>query len=44
MARSRGPRRHHAESIAPEGDGKIAVSLWLARDPRIQLAGRKEVA
>jgi ubiquinone/menaquinone biosynthesis C-methylase UbiE/DNA-binding transcriptional ArsR family regulator len=31
-------------SIAPEGDGKIAVSLWLARDPRIQLAGRREVA
>lgn len=31
-------------NIAPEGDGKIAVSLWLARDPRIQLAGRREVA
>lgn len=31
-------------TIAPEGDGKIAVSLWLARDPRIQIAGRKEVA
>jgi ubiquinone/menaquinone biosynthesis C-methylase UbiE/DNA-binding transcriptional ArsR family regulator len=32
------------KTIAPEGDGKIAVSLWLARDPRIQMAGRKEVA
>ncbi len=32
------------KNIAPEGDGKIAVSLWLARDPRIQMAGRKEVA
>ena len=32
------------KTIAPEADGKIAVSLWLARDPRIQLAGRKEVA
>lgn len=31
-------------NIAPEGDGKIAVSLWLARDPRIQIAGRREVA
>jgi ubiquinone/menaquinone biosynthesis C-methylase UbiE/DNA-binding transcriptional ArsR family regulator len=31
-------------TIAPEGEGRIAVSLWLARDPRIQLAGRKEVA
>lgn len=34
------------KSIAPDAnsDGKIAVSLWLARDPRIQLAGRREVA
>ena len=32
------------KNIAPEGEGKIAVSLWLARDPRIQIAGRKEVA
>lgn len=34
------------ESIAPEpgSEGKIAVSLWLARDPRIQFAGRREVA
>ena len=34
------------ESIAPEpgSDGKIAVSLWLARDPRIQFASRREVA
>ena len=32
------------KTITPEGDGKIAVSLWLARDPRIQMAGRKEVA
>lgn len=31
-------------NIAPEGDGKIAVSLWLARDPRVQIAGRREVA
>lgn len=31
-------------TIAPEGEGRVAVSLWLARDPRIQLAGRKEVA
>jgi len=34
------------KNIAPDAgsDGKIAVSLWLARDPRIQLAGRREVA
>lgn len=32
-------------SIAPEGEGRIAVSLWLARDPRIALAdGKREVA
>ncbi len=34
------------ESLAPEpgSDGKIAVSLWLARDPRMVLAGQREVA
>jgi ubiquinone/menaquinone biosynthesis C-methylase UbiE len=34
------------ESLAPEpgSDGKIAVSLWLAHDPRIALAGEREVA
>jgi len=34
------------KNIAPDAgtDGKIAVSLWLARDPRIQVAGRREVA
>jgi ubiquinone/menaquinone biosynthesis C-methylase UbiE/DNA-binding transcriptional ArsR family regulator len=34
------------KNIAPDAgsEGKIAVSLWLARDPRIQLAGRREVA
>ena len=33
-------------SIPPESgsEGKIAVSLWLARDPRIRIAGRREVA
>jgi SAM-dependent methyltransferase len=33
-------------SLAPEpgSDGKIAVSLWLARDPRLVLAGQREVA
>jgi len=30
--------------LAPGQDGKIAVSLWLARDPRIALAGAREVA
>jgi ubiquinone/menaquinone biosynthesis C-methylase UbiE len=28
----------------PNSDGKIAVSLWLGRDPRIALAGAREVA
>jgi demethylmenaquinone methyltransferase/2-methoxy-6-polyprenyl-1,4-benzoquinol methylase/ArsR family transcriptional regulator len=30
----------------PNSDGKIAVSLWLARDPRIVMAGAaaREVA
>jgi ubiquinone/menaquinone biosynthesis C-methylase UbiE len=34
------------ESLAPEpgSDGEIAVSLWLAHDPRIALAGEREVA
>jgi ubiquinone/menaquinone biosynthesis C-methylase UbiE len=34
------------ESLAPEpgSDGKIAVSLWLAHDPRIALAGERDVA
>jgi ubiquinone/menaquinone biosynthesis C-methylase UbiE/DNA-binding transcriptional ArsR family regulator len=33
-------------SLAPEpgSDGKIAVSLWLARDPRMQVANVREVA
>jgi ubiquinone/menaquinone biosynthesis C-methylase UbiE len=33
-------------SLAPEpgSDGKIAVSLWLARDPRVQLVNVREVA
>ena len=28
-------------NLAPGEDGKIAVSLWLARDPRIVLATPK---
>ena len=34
------------KSIAPEkgSEGKVAVSLWLAQDKRIQIAGRQEVA
>jgi ubiquinone/menaquinone biosynthesis C-methylase UbiE/DNA-binding transcriptional ArsR family regulator len=33
-------------SIPPEpgSEGKIAVSIWVGRDPRILLAGRREVA
>ena len=33
-------------SLAPEpgSEGKVAVSLWLARDPRVQLANVREVA
>ncbi len=33
-------------NVAPEkdSDGKIAVSLWLARDKRVRIAGRQEVA
>jgi ubiquinone/menaquinone biosynthesis C-methylase UbiE/DNA-binding transcriptional ArsR family regulator len=30
--------------LDPDGAGKIAVSLWLAQDPRILLAGSREVA
>jgi len=30
--------------LAPGSDGRIAVSLWLGRDPRIALAGAREVA
>jgi ubiquinone/menaquinone biosynthesis C-methylase UbiE/DNA-binding transcriptional ArsR family regulator len=34
------------KSLPPEpgSDGKIAVSLWLGRDPRVQLADMREVA
>jgi len=34
------------KSVAPEpgSDGEIAVSLWLAQDPRLVLADRREVA
>jgi ubiquinone/menaquinone biosynthesis C-methylase UbiE len=33
-------------NIAPDkdSDGKVAVSLWLARDKRVRIAGRQEVA
>jgi len=31
-------------TLPPEGEGKIAVSLWLAIDPRLALAGAREVA
>jgi SAM-dependent methyltransferase len=33
-------------SLAPEAgsEGKIAVSLWLAHDPRLIIAGEREVA
>jgi ubiquinone/menaquinone biosynthesis C-methylase UbiE len=31
-------------TLPPEGAGKIAVSLWLARDPRVMLAESREVA
>lgn len=33
-------------NIAPDkdSDGKVAVSLWLARDKRVRVAGRQEVA
>jgi hypothetical protein len=34
------------KTLPPEANGKIAVSLWLGRDPRIALAGpaAREVA
>jgi hypothetical protein len=34
------------KSLAPDpgSDGKIAVSLWLAHDPRLLIAGEREVA
>lgn len=34
------------KSLAPEpgSDGRITVSLWLAHDPRLALAGQREVA
>ncbi len=35
---------HHSLLPDPGSDAKIAVSLWLAHDPRIMLAGRREVA
>ena len=47
MARSRRPRRRCGSRRLPPGpEGKIAVSLWLARDPRIVLAApaTREVA
>jgi SAM-dependent methyltransferase len=33
-------------NIAPDkdSDGKVAVSLWLARDKRVRIASRQEVA
>jgi ubiquinone/menaquinone biosynthesis C-methylase UbiE len=34
--------RHH--NLPPGEEGKIAVSLWLARDPRYLMAGTREVA
>jgi ubiquinone/menaquinone biosynthesis C-methylase UbiE len=37
---------HRSLAPEPDSDGKVAVSLWLARDPRIQLANTnvREVA
>ena len=35
---------HRSLSPEPGSDGKVAVSLWLARDPRIQIASVREVA
>jgi hypothetical protein len=35
---------HRSLSPEPGSDGKVAVSLWLARDPRIQIANVREVA
>jgi ubiquinone/menaquinone biosynthesis C-methylase UbiE len=39
------PQSHRL--LAPKGDGRLTVSLWLARDPRVALADaqqKKEVA
>ena len=39
------PMSHRLLVPEPGSDGKIAVSLWLGRDPRILLAGaHREVA
>jgi ubiquinone/menaquinone biosynthesis C-methylase UbiE len=35
---------HHTLVPAPGSDGKICVTLWLAHDPRILMAGQREVA
>jgi hypothetical protein len=35
---------HRSLTPDPGSDGKIAVSLWLARDARVQLANVREVA
>ena len=35
---------HRSLSPEPGSDGQIAVSLWLAHDPRLVLAGQREVA
>jgi hypothetical protein len=39
------PVMHKSLSPEPGSDGKIAVSLWLARDPRVRIANDvREVA
>jgi hypothetical protein len=39
------PVMHRSLAPEPESDGKIAVSLWLARDERALIASRqREVA
>jgi ubiquinone/menaquinone biosynthesis C-methylase UbiE/DNA-binding transcriptional ArsR family regulator len=35
---------HRTRAPEPGSEGKIAVSLWLARDPRIAIASSREVA
>ncbi|MEX0752289.1 MAG: metalloregulator ArsR/SmtB family transcription factor [Xanthobacteraceae bacterium] len=35
---------HRTLPPEPGSDGKIAVSLWLARDPRVAVASKREVA
>jgi hypothetical protein len=35
---------HRTLPPEPGSEGKIAVSLWLARDPRIAIASSREVA